>query len=241
LQLFSLINPKAPKPTFYALLIGLVQKEGITAIYAGLSASLMRQAVYGTARIGLHRTISNHLLEQNHGQPLSFAVKTLSGMASGSIAVCLGTPFDVAMVRMQADTMKEKSKRRGYKNVFDAIMRVAREEGFRKLYSGIVPNIGRGMSMNVGMMAIYDQVRWRMFIVLKSCPFCDYYLLPLIKAKEFIGGSIMHESLAHPSLQTQLGASMIAGFTASAFSLPFDMLKSRLRKSQRPTVRHLAC
>ena len=33
-----------------------------------------------------------------------------------------------------------------------------------------------------------------------------------------------------PSTQTQLGASLIAGFTATACSLPFDLLKSRMRK-----------
>ena len=33
-----------------------------------------------------------------------------------------------------------------------------------------------------------------------------------------------------PSTQTQLGASLIAGVTATACSLPFDMLKSRMRK-----------
>ena len=50
-------------------------------------------------------------------------------MGSGSLAVCLGTPFDVALVRMQADSMKIASERRGYKNVFDALQRVAKEEG----------------------------------------------------------------------------------------------------------------
>lgn len=55
-------------------------------------------------------------------------------MGSGSLAVCLGTPFDVALVRMQADSMKATTERRGYKNVFDALIRVAKEEGFSKLY-----------------------------------------------------------------------------------------------------------
>ena len=58
----------------------------------------MRQAVYGTARIGLHRSFSNELQRRNDGKALSFSVKILAGMASGSIAVCLGTPFDVALV-----------------------------------------------------------------------------------------------------------------------------------------------
>lgn len=34
-----------------------------------------------------------------------------------------------------------------------------------------------------------------------------------------------------PSMENQLIASLIAGFTAASFSLPFDLLKSRLRKS----------
>lgn len=118
----------------------------------------MRQAVYGTARIGLHRSFSDKLVELNEGKPVNFAMKTLSGMASGAIAVCIGTPFDVALVRMQADSMKPPADRFHYKNVFNALGRIAKEEGVSKLYSGLLPNILRGMSMNVGMMACYDQV-----------------------------------------------------------------------------------
>ena len=93
-----------------------------------------------------------------------------------------------------------------YKNVFDAIARVAKEEGISKLYSGLAPNILRGMSINVGMLACYDQ------------------------AKEMIAVHLMNESPTGPySKQTQMGASIIAGFTAAGFSLPFDMLKSRLQ------------
>jgi hypothetical protein len=44
----------------------------------------------------------------------------------------LGTPFDVALVRMQADTMKAPEMRRNYKNVIDAVMRIYREEGGKK-------------------------------------------------------------------------------------------------------------
>lgn len=40
-------------------------------------------------------------------------------MASGSIAVCIGTPFDIALVRLQADGMADPKDRRNYRNVFD--------------------------------------------------------------------------------------------------------------------------
>lgn len=57
--------------------------------------------------------------EMNDGKPISFIMKTLSGMASGSIAVCIGTPFDIALVRLQSDSMAPEAERKNYKNVFD--------------------------------------------------------------------------------------------------------------------------
>ena len=55
----------------------------------------------------------------NNGKQISFVQKALSGMLSGSIAVCIGTPFDIALVRLQADGMAKPEDRRNYKNVFD--------------------------------------------------------------------------------------------------------------------------
>jgi len=37
----------------------IVAKEGVLALYSGYSAAVMRQAVYGTARLGLFRVFSN--------------------------------------------------------------------------------------------------------------------------------------------------------------------------------------
>jgi solute carrier family 25 (mitochondrial oxoglutarate transporter), member 11 len=159
LQLFATLNPEGTKkPNFVSMIMTMVKNDGISSVYAGLSASLMRQAIYGTARIGLHRSISDYLEKANEGKQLSFATKAAGGMASGAIAVCIGTPFDVALVRMQADSMKPLADRRNYTHVFNALSRIKTEEGFAKLYSGLAPNVLRGMAMNVGMMSCYDQV-----------------------------------------------------------------------------------
>ena len=66
----------------------------------------MRQAVYGTARLGLHREFSERMKEMQGGGPLP-AWKTIgSSMASGALASIIGTPFDISLVRMQADSLK---------------------------------------------------------------------------------------------------------------------------------------
>jgi len=204
LQLHGQMHPTAPKPSFPALLSEMVRKDGVGSIYKGIDAAIGRQMVYGTARIGLHRAISDRMLEWNEGKPISFGLKAASGMLSGSIAVCIGTPFDIALVRLQADSMSPVDQRRNYKHVGDALVRTAKEEGFGALYKGLFPNILRGMSMNVGMMACYDQ------------------------AKEMVAKATGDEMKNGPNIKTKIGSALIAGFTAAAFSLPFDLIKSRL-------------
>lgn len=119
MQLYGQLNPGKPVPSFPTLLSNMVKNDGIGSIYKGVDAAIGRQMVYGTARIGLHRKISDKLVQINDGNPINFFQKTLSGMASGSIAVCIGTPFDIALVRLQADSMAPVAERRNYKNVFD--------------------------------------------------------------------------------------------------------------------------
>ena len=95
----------------------IIATEGVSGLYSGLTAALTRQATYGTARIGLHRMFSNWLVDFNNGSPIPFWQKTLSGLSSGAIAVCIGNPFDVALVRMQADGSKPMDRRRNYRGV----------------------------------------------------------------------------------------------------------------------------
>jgi len=105
MQLYGQLNPGKPIPSFPTVISGIIKQDGVGAIYKGIDAAIGRQLVYGTARIGLHRTFSDKLVEMNDGKPIGFLTKTLSGMASGSIAVCIGTPFDIALVRLQSDSM----------------------------------------------------------------------------------------------------------------------------------------
>jgi solute carrier family 25 oxoglutarate transporter 11 len=209
MQIYGQMNPGKPVPGFPSVISNVIKRDGFSAIYKGVDASIGRQMVYGTARIGLHRTFSDKLVEINDGQPISFIQKVLSGMLSGSIAVCIGTPFDIALVRLQSDGMAEPKDRRNYKNVFDALIRTTKEEGVGALYKGLAPNILRGMSMNVGMLACYDQ------------------------AKELVANVLNDPMTNGPLLPTKIGASIIAGFTAALFSLPFDLVKSRLM-AQKP-------
>jgi len=209
MQIYGQVNPGKPIPGFPTIIKNMVAADGVKSLYRGVDAAIGRQMVYGTARIGLHSKFSSMLVEKNNGQPISFGQKVVSGMLSGAIAVSIGSPFDIALVRLQSDGMAKPEDRRNYKNVADALIRTTREEGFAALYQGVAPNILRGMSMNVGMMSCNDQFQ-EMYAGLLGDPMTNGAQLPV-----------------------RILASLSAGFTAALFSMPFDLIKSRLM-AQRP-------
>lgn len=86
-----------------------------------------------------------------------------------------------------------------YKNAIDGLLRVHREEGFRRLFSGATTAVGRGFMMNIGQIAFYDEVK---ILLLKSGYFKD-----------------------DPRLHFM--SSLAAGAIATAMTQPLDVLKTR--------------
>ena len=188
---------KSQKIGAFTITKNLIKNEGVMKLYSGLSASLMRQAIYGTARLGLHRVFTNKLKERNGGH-ITFWMSTLSSLTSGALAGMIGNPFDISMVRMQADGLRPVEQRRGYRNCFHALYRITKDEGLMTLWRGSVPMVFRAIAMNVGMMASYDQT------------------------KEVIAPYTGTGTL------TSLIASAVSGFVCAFTTLPFDLIKCRL-------------
>lgn len=176
----------------------IYSNEGFRGFYHGVSASFARQAVYGTARMGLHDSFSKQLKIRNGGKPLPFYQKTLSAMTAGAIAGLLGNPFDLSLVRMEADGCAPPNLKRGYHGVFDAVYRIGKEEGLKTLWRGSVPMVCRAISVNVGMLVSNDTSKELMI--------------------PYLGDG----------MTTSVLASAISGLVSSFTSLPFDLMKTRL-------------
>lgn len=69
---------------------------------SSLSAGLLRQATYTTTRLGIY-TILFEKLTKTDGTPPSFIMKAFIGMTAGAIGAFVGTPAEVALIRMTAD------------------------------------------------------------------------------------------------------------------------------------------
>lgn len=194
-----------PRPTPITVTRDIIAAGKVMDLYTGLSAGLLRQAVYTTARLGFFdtfmKTLSTRAEEQD--TKIGFKERAAAGLTAGGIAAFVGNPADLALIRMQSDGLKPKAERANYKGVGDALMRISKSEGIARLWAGSVPTITRAMALNFGQLAFFSEAKSR-----------------------------LKETSLGPRTQT-LTASAIAGFFASFFSLPFDFVKTRLQKQQR--------
>jgi len=157
-------------------------------------------------RLGIYFNLTDHIKNNvNKGENLSAWQKTYCSLMAGGFGSLVGTPFDLVLVRMQADSTLPEVERRNYKNVFDAFGRIVKEEGVKSLWNGAGPTILRAMALNVAMLVTYDEVKERL-------------------TKRLGKG---HDK------QVLFAASMVSACATSTASLPFDNIKTKLQKMKR--------
>jgi solute carrier family 25 oxoglutarate transporter 11 len=183
----------------FQVLRKIIVNEGVFALYTGLSAGLLRQATYTTTRLGVYSWLFETFSDENKAP--NFLTKAALGMAAGMCGAFVGTPAEVSLIRMTADGRLPAAERRNYKNVFEALTRIIREEGILTLWRGAIPTMGRAMVVNAAQLATYSQAKQI-----------------LINTGFFHDGILLH-----------FCASMISGLVTTAASMPVDIAKTRVQ------------
>mmetsp|Transcript_3190 Transcript_3190/g.9725 ORF Transcript_3190/g.9725 Transcript_3190/m.9725 type:complete len:304 (-) Transcript_3190:1175-2086(-) len=151
----------------------VVSSEGVSALYRGLSAGVVRQVFYATSRFGLFETFRDMLAKYRETDFLS---RLTVGMASGACAAYISCPAEVSLVRMSNDNALPASQRRNYSSVLNAAVRIAREEGFATFWRGSTPFVMRAMLVGATQVGTFDQFKatYRRFGVPDGVPnvFC---------------------------------------------------------------------
>lgn len=176
----------------------IFKKEGVLAFYNGLSAGLLRQATYTTTRLGIYTWLFELASEKG---PPSFLIKALLGMSAGIAGAFVGTPAEVALIRMTADGRLPAAERRNYKNVFNALFRIIKEEGLFTLWRGAIPTMGRAMVVNAAQLASYSQ------------------------AKQML----LDTGYFEENITLHFTGSMISGIITTIASMPVDIAKTRIQ------------
>ncbi|KAM8706841.1 hypothetical protein ACLKA7_011009 [Drosophila subpalustris] len=135
------------------LVAEIVNKQGVLAFYNGISASVLRQITYSTARFGFYEVGTDYVNTNTFSGKIGLA--GVSGMIGGFI----GAPADLINVRMQHDVKLPPEKRRNYKNAVDGLIKAYRKAGFRNIFRGATLTSFRGGLMTIGQIAFYDQIK----------------------------------------------------------------------------------
>ncbi|WEW58203.1 Putative mitochondrial 2-oxoglutarate/malate carrier protein [Emydomyces testavorans] len=195
-----------PRPSALGITRDIIASGRVLDLYTGLSAGLLRQAVYTTARLGFFDTFISALNTHaaSSGRKVTFGERAGAGLTAGGIAAMIGNPADLALIRMQSDGLKPKEARANYRSVVDALVRISKSEGITALWAGAFPTVVRAMALNFGQLTFFSESK----------------------------SQLQARTNLSPQNRT-FAASAIAGFFASFLSLPFDFIKTRLQKQQR--------
>ncbi|OIS95952.1 PREDICTED: mitochondrial uncoupling protein 5-like [Nicotiana attenuata] len=191
--------PPPPRVGPVAVGVKIIQQEGVAALFSGVSATVLRQTLYSTTRMGLYDMLKQKWTDPDtNNMPLSR--KIVAGLIAGGVGAAVGNPADVAMVRMQADGRLPLAQRRNYKSVVDAITQMSKSEGITSLWRGSSLTVNRAMLVTASQLASYDQFK----------------------------ETILDKGLMKDGLGTHVTASFAAGFVAAVASNPVDVIKTRV-------------
>ena len=134
-------------------LYSFAARDGVPSLWTGLSASILRQSTYRTARFGLYAFLSQKVKERQGGQPLSSLATIGAAALAGGLAGVIGNPAEVILVRMCADGAKPVGERMNYPDALRGLWRIGREEGVGTFGRGLAATVVRSVLMNVGQIA----------------------------------------------------------------------------------------
>lgn len=180
--------------------LGIVQEEGLSKLWRGVTPAIYRQVVYSGCRMVIYEKIRDSM---STSREAGFTVwkSAISGVASGAVAQFLSSPADLVKVQIQ---MEGKRELMGFAprvhSTWHAFQKILSEGGMRGLWKGSIPNMQRAALVNLGDLTTYDT------------------------AKHLI---ISHTSLTDSTL-THILASSLAGIVAATVGTPADVVKTRI-------------
>ncbi|KAK3094376.1 hypothetical protein FSP39_000954 [Pinctada imbricata] len=205
-------------------LVTIAREEGPKALYQGISPALLRQATYGTIKIGVYHSLKRMVVENPKDEMLvvnvacgklylshypfvyflctdeTLVVNVACGIVAGIVSSSIANPTDVLKVRMQANMVMDErtSMMRSFINIY-------KQEGVKGLWRGVVPTAQRAAIIAGVELPVYD--------------FCKKYIIRF----ELLGDTMV----------THFISSFFAGLAGAIFSTPVDVVKTRLMNQKR--------
>ncbi|OBS16995.1 hypothetical protein FPOA_12456 [Fusarium poae] len=187
--------PLEAKQSLLRTSLAIVRDEGV-------------RVTYGAVRIGVYEELKQQAVKNGYGTASNLLIPF--AFASGFTGAILGTPSDIANIRMQNDKSQPLRLRRHYRHVFHAWAQMKKQEGWKSFSQGMSANCFRCGIMTASQLACYD----------------------------FFKGILGNQMNRPDSTSTHLTASIGASLVATSVASPMDVIRTQMMGvNSKPGVR----
>jgi solute carrier family 25 protein 42 len=215
--------------------VDIVKNHGVTALWRGNSATLMRVAPYSAityTTFERYMEVVTKLLDvpnpmlsaEDHARHSIWTkpalAKFISGGLAGSTATAITYPLDLMRTRMAASIWDPASKYQSYAQGF---FEISRKEGLRSLWSGLTPTL----------LGIFPYA---------GLSFTIYHTLKELYVRNFLA-SVDGEpfTLRNPPVLAQMGCGALAAVLSQTVCYPLDIVRRRKQAGQLKGLGVVAC
>lgn len=202
----------APPSTMTSILKGILKKEGVGALFSGLSIAVTRQFFNAGISVGLYPVLRARILgEGETKETMSLYKRAACGAITGCIGQSVAQPLDVIKTRVQADgRLRAAGLKPRYNGVGDCFSRILAEEGVRGFYTALSSSVWRAGIINAAGIASYDGTKQWTVVALRERGGAGYFS-PLVMEHA-------------PSIY----AAFVCGLVSTVVSCPLDVVKTRI-------------
>lgn len=176
----------------------IVKDEGIAGLYKGVVASVMREGIYSTIRLGAYEPVKGLIGASEKHAP--FWKKLIAGATTGAIGSAIANPTDLVKIRMQGQGRLKPGEKPRYVSTLSAFRDIIKSEGVRALWRGVGPTVQRATILTATQIPSYDHTK---------------YIL-------------LHRDIMEEGLKLHMVASITAGFVTALVTSPVDVVKTRV-------------
>lgn len=154
-------SPQVPWPerSFISGLRKLYQSEGVSGLTRGLNATILRELLYSTIRIGAYEPILHAVNDMSGGdqQYPSPVIKYSASLLSGALGAILANPTDLIKVTFQAQLPTSPSL--PYHTSLGACRHIYQHNGLVGLWKGWLPTMARAAVVTSAQVGSYDSIK----------------------------------------------------------------------------------
>lgn len=129
-------------------LMRIGREEGLRALYSGIAPAMLRQASYGTIKIGTYQSLKRLAVERPEDETL--LINVVCGILSGVISSAIANPTDVLKIRMQAQNSAVQG------GMIGNFISIYQQEGTRGLWKGVSLTAQRAAIVVGVELPVYD-------------------------------------------------------------------------------------